>query len=91
MKHTPNAIRGEMEGWVLLELKRTLRSQHNIKVNVIKGVADYSDLSMGDKWQWTAMDCIHYCFEKSGGSEFSGKETVMILSRITGGGIHIVM
>ena len=79
---------------VLLELKRTLRGQHDIEVIVIKGVAHYSDLSKGDKWQWTAakaaMDCIHYCFEKTGGSEFSGKETVMILSRITGGGIHIV-
>ena len=46
---------------------------------VIKGVADYGDLSKGDKWQWTAakaaMDCIHYCLEKTGGSEFSGKET----------------
>ena len=28
MKHTPNAIGGEMEGWVLLELKRTLKGQH---------------------------------------------------------------
>ena len=95
MKHTPNAIGGEMEGWVLLELKRTLRGQHDIEVIVIKGVVDYGDLSKGDKWQWTAakaaMDCIHYCFEKSGGSEFSGKETVMTLSRITGGRIHIVL
>ena len=94
MKHTPDCIGGEMEGWVLLELKRTLRSQHDIEVIVIKGVADYGDLSKGDKWQWTAakaaMDCIHYCLEKTGGSEFSSKETVMTLSRITGGRIHIV-
>ena len=88
MKHTPNAIGGEMEGWVLLELKRTLKGQHNkdIAVIVIKGVADYGDLSKGDKWQWTAakaaMDCIHYCLEKSGGIEFSGGETVITLSRI---------
>ena len=81
VKHTPNAIGGEMEGWVLLELKKTLKSQHNkhIEVIVIKGVADYGDLSKGDKWQWTAakaaMDCIHYCLEKSGGIEFTGKET----------------
>ena len=79
MKHTPNAIGGEMEGWVLLELKRTLKSLHNkdIEVIVIKGVADYGDLSKGDQWQWTAakaaMDCIHYCLNKSGGREFSGK------------------
>ena len=88
MKHTPNVIGGEMEGWVLLELKRTLKGQHNkdIAVIVIKGVADYGDLSKGDKWQWTAakaaMDCIYYCLEKSGGIEFSGEETVITLSRI---------
>ena len=80
MKHTPHAIGGEMEGWVLLELKRTLKDQHNkdIDVIIIKGVADYGDLSKEDKWQWTAakaaMDCIHYCLEKSGGIEFNGKE-----------------
>ena len=45
---------------------------HNkhIEVIVTKGVADYSDLSKGDKWQWTAakaaIDCIHYCLEKVG-------------------------
>ena len=79
MKHTPNAIGGEMEGWVLLELKKTLEGQHSkhIEVIVIKGVADYGDLKKGDKWQWTAakaaIDCIHYCLSKTGGIEFSGK------------------
>ena len=72
MKHTPNAIGGEMEGWVLLELKRTLKGQNNkhIEVIVIKGVADYGDLSAAK----AAMDCVYYCLEKSGGIEFSGKE-----------------
>ena len=79
MKHTPDCIGGEMEGWVLLELKRTLKSQHNkdIEVIVIKGVADYGDCTKGDRWQWTAakaaVDCIHFCLNKSGGIEFSGK------------------
>ena len=79
MKHTPNAIGGEMEGWVLLELKRTL-SQHSkdVEVTVIKGVADYGDLKMGDKWQLTAakaaIDCIHYCLNQTGGIEFNGKK-----------------
>ena len=79
MKHTPDCIGGEMEGWVLVELKRTLKSQHNkdIEVIVIKGVAGYGDCTKGDQWQWTAakaaMDCIHYCLNKSGGIEFSGK------------------
>ena len=82
MKHTPDCIGGEMEGWVLLELKRTLKGQHNkdIEVIVIKGVADYGDHTKGDHWQWTAakaaMDCIHYCLNKSGGTEFSGKCTL---------------
>ena len=81
MKHTPDCIGGEMEGWVLLELKRTLKSQHNKDINVIvvKGVADYGNHTQGDQWQWTAakaaMDCIHYCLNKSGGIEFSGKYT----------------
>ena len=80
MKHTPNAIGGEMEGWVLLELKRTLKVQHNkdIEVIIIKGVADYGDLKKGDEWQWTAakaaMDCIHYCLNKTGGIEFTGEK-----------------
>ena len=45
IKHTPDCIGGEMEGWVLLELKRTLKSQYNkdIEVIVIKGVAGYAD------------------------------------------------
>ena len=81
MKHTPNAIGGEMEGWVLLELKKTLKGQHNkdVEVIIIKGVADYGDLKKGDKWQWTAakaaIDCIYYCLSKTGGIEFSGKLT----------------
>ena len=78
MKHTPNAIGGEMEGWVLLGLKRTLTEHKHIEVIVIKGVADYGDFKKGDKWQWTAakaaMACIHYCLEKSGGTEFKGKD-----------------
>ena len=81
MKHTPDCIGGEMEGWVLLELKRTLKVQHNkdLEVIVIKGVANYGDHTKEDQWQWTAakaaMDCIHYCLNKSGGIEFGGKYT----------------
>ena len=79
MKHTPDCIGGEMEGWVLLELKRTLKGQHNknIEVIIIKGVADYGARTKEDQWRWTAakaaMDCIHYCLNQSGGIEFSGK------------------
>ena len=84
MKYTPYAIGGEMEGWVLLELKEALKGQHNkdIEVIIIKGVADYGDLSKGDEWQWTAakaaMNCMYYCLYKSGGSEFNGTKFVCI-------------
>ena len=73
-----------MEGWVLLELKRTLKDQHNkdIEVIIIKGVTDYGDLKKRDKWEWTAakaaMDCIHYCLEQTGAREFHGKENFPI-------------
>ena len=81
MEDTPNVIGGEMEGWVLIGLKRTLTEDKHIEVIVIKGVADYGDSKKGDKWQWTAakaaMDCIHYCLEKSGGIEFNGKEFLL--------------
>ena len=88
MKHTPDCIGGEMEGWVLLEMKRELFFQYkkNVEVIVIKSVADYGDRKKGDDWQWTAakaaMDCIHYCLETTGGSEFSGKETFLIICNI---------
>ena len=81
IKHTPHAIGGEMEGWVLLELKRALAKTKQVEVIVIKGVADYGGLSKGDKWQWpaakAAMNCIHHCTEKTGGIEFSGKATYL--------------
>jgi len=76
----PNAIGGEIKGWVLFELKKTLRVQNkkDFEIIIIKGVSEYQDLTMGDKWQWTAakaaMDCIHYCLKRSGGTEFNGKE-----------------
>ena len=84
-----DSIGGEIEGWVLFELKKTLKDNRNkdLQVIIIKGVADYGDRRMADKWQWTAakaaIDCIHYCLEKSGGTEFNGKEAFLteILSR----------
>ena len=81
-KYSPNAIGGEMEGWVLLEVKNTLKHllQRDIEVIIIKGVADYGDINKEDEWQWTAakaaIDCIHYCLKKSGGNEFYGKKAI---------------
>ena len=80
----PNSIGGEIKGWVLFELKKTLKVQYekDIEIIIINGVSEYQDLTVGDKWQWTAgkaaMDCIHYCLKKSGGTEFNGKETFLI-------------
>ena len=80
----PNSIGGEIKGWVLFELKKTLKVQNEkgIEIIIINGVSEYQDLTMGDKWQWTAakaaMDCIHYCLKKSGGTEFNGKETFLV-------------
>ena len=85
MNHTPHAIGGEMEGWILLQLKKELKQNKDFKVIIIKGVADYGDLSKGDEWQWTAakaaIDCIHCCLEKSAGIEFNGKENFPIKIR----------
>ena len=80
----PNLIGGEIKGWVLFELKKALKVQYekDIEIIIIKGISEYQDLTMGDKWQWTAakaaMDCIHYCLKKSGGTEFNGKETFLV-------------
>ena len=82
--YAPNTIGGEIKGWVLFELKKTIKVQNkkDIEIIIIKGVSEYHDLTMGDKWQWTAakaaMDCIHYCLKRSGGTEFNGKETFLI-------------
>ena len=80
----PNSIGGEIKGWVLFELKKTLKVQNKrgFEIIIINGVSEYQDLTMGDKWQWTAgkaaMDCIHYCLKKSGSTEFNGKETFLV-------------
>ena len=79
--HAPNSIGGEIEGWVLFELKNTLKAhvERDIQIIVINGISEHHDFTVGDKWQWTAakaaMDCIHYCLKRSGGTEFNGKET----------------
>ena len=82
--HIPNSIGGEIDGWVLFELKKTLNIQDkkDVQIIIISCVSEYQDLTMGDKWQWTAakaaMDCIHYCLMKSGGIEFNGRETFVV-------------
>ena len=91
----PNLIGGEIKGWVLFELKKTLKVQYekDIEIIIMSGVSEYQDLTMGDKWQWTAakaaMDCIHYCLKRSGGTEFNGKETFLVEILIIGRNINI--
>ena len=80
----PNSIGGETGGWVLFELKKTLKVQNkkDIEIIIVNGVSEYHGLTMGDKWQWTAakaaMDCIHYCLKRSEGTEFNGKENFLV-------------
>ena len=92
--HASNSIGGEIKGWVLFELKKTkVQNKKDIEIIIVNGVSEYQDLTMGDKWQWTAakaaMDCIHYCLKKSGGTEFNGKETFLVEILIIGRNINI--
>lgn len=55
LQMAPEAIGGEMEGFVLLQVQKKLRDQaRHIGVIVIKGVADYADGSKRNEWQLTA-------------------------------------
>lgn len=56
-ENAPEAIGGEMEGWVLVSIERKLRNKNpprNIGVIIIKGLADYGDGTKGTQWQFTA-------------------------------------
>ncbi len=57
--NAPEAIGGEMEGVVLVEIQKTSErgihaSPRELGVIVVKGVADYADGSKEKKWQLTA-------------------------------------
>ncbi len=57
--NAPEAIGGEMEGVVLVEIQKTSErgihaSPRELGVIVMKGVSDYADGSMEKKWQLTA-------------------------------------
>ncbi len=54
---SPEAIGGEMEGVILVEIRKRLESRappRELGVIIIKGVADYADGSKGEEWQLTA-------------------------------------
>jgi nucleoside phosphorylase len=62
----PNAIGGEMEGGVLMQVKK---EENNIKgIIVIKGVVDYADGDKDKQWQFTAaLAAVHYTESKLSG------------------------
>ena len=66
----PDAKGGEMEGWALLEVKKT----KPVAVIIIKGVADYGDAEKGDNWQPTAAKAAvaftHYHLKDTGGQRW---------------------
>ena len=59
----PNAIGGEMEGGVLMQV---CKKKNNIQgIVVIKGVVDYADGDKGKQWQFTAaLAAVHYTRSK---------------------------
>nr|AZO92794.1 ATP N-glycosidase 1 [Ephydatia muelleri] len=65
-ENAPEAIGGEMEGWVLSSIERKLRNKNpprNIGVIIIKGLADYGDGTKGTQWQFTAAKAaVDYTF-----------------------------
>ena len=77
LKNFPEAIGGEMEGYVLLQIQGRNASQNpprQLDVVVIKGVADYGDGKKLKDWQFTAamaaVGYAHYKLEETGGVEF---------------------
>lgn len=66
LKRIPDAIGGEMEGYVLLDVRESKRP--NIGVIIIKGVADYADGAKTKEWQpIAAMAAARYAYDKLNG------------------------
>ena len=60
----PNAIGGEMEGGVLMQVRK--EKNNNIQgIVIIKGVVDYADGHRWKNWQFTAsLAAVHYTWSK---------------------------
>ena len=58
LNNYPDAVGGEMEGLTLVKIQKEYKQKlpHDLKVIIIKGVADYADENKqgGKKWQFTA-------------------------------------
>ena len=72
-ENAPEAIGGEMEGWVLASIERRLRNSsppRNIGVIIIKGLSDFADGTKGRQWQFTAakaaVDYAYFQLEDAG-------------------------
>ena len=77
LKNSPEAIGGEMEGFVLLQIREKYANQNpprQLDVVVIKGVTDYRDGTKHKEWQFTAamaaVGYAHHKLEETGGAEF---------------------
>ena len=79
---------GEMEGWVLythiIKDDQIMEKHPNLKVFIIKGVADYADGKKGKKWQLTAaMAAASYThFKLENSTAFQGMSTVYLMALI---------
>ena len=73
-ENAPEAVGGEMEGWVLTSIERRLRNMspppRNIGVIIIKGLSDYGDGTKSREWQFTAakaaVDFTYFQLEDAG-------------------------
>lgn len=77
-KQLPNAIGGEMEGWVLY--MHIQKEFPNVRAIIIKGVVDYADGTKDKRWQLTAaMAAVHYAhFQmKRNGTTFGQQKVVL--------------
>ena len=77
LKNSLEAIGGEMEGFVLLQIQEKYANQNpprQLDVVVIKGVADYGDGTKHKEWQFTAamaaVGYAHHKLEETGGAGF---------------------
>ena len=80
LENSPEAVGGEMEGYVLTKVQKKLANQkqpRQLGVIIIKGVADYADGKKEKGWQFTAamaaVGYAHHQLEKNPGEFETGK------------------
>ena len=82
LENSQEAIGGEMEGYVLLQIQERNTDQdppRQLGAIVIKGVADYGDGKKLKEWQFTAamaaVGYVHHKLEETGGTEFESSKS----------------